>query len=169
MKSFYKEWLRKSNEENNAITSQSSVPSTSTNIQQLVPLSTLPQPVQETNNPSTSQPKLVTSESPNSEPTSQNDLTKDILFENNELQLLIERAAFQRQKRFQFQDHLFHVKIKLKEPNNAVPFLKDILDFLHDGLLHLMSKIKKYYNEKDANICYLTLHQTPMVIGLNSG
>ena len=46
---------------------------------------------------------------------------------------------------------------------------KDILDFLHDGLLHLMSKIKKYYNEKDANICYLTLHQTPMVIGLNSG
>ena len=119
------------------------------------------------------QPTLSAIELVTSQPLTSNennsDLTKDILFENNDLQLFIEKAAFQRQKRFRFQDHLFHVKIKLKQPNVGVPFLKDILDFLHEGLLHLMSKIKNYYNEKDANICYLTLHQTPMVIGLNSG
>ena len=170
MKSFYQEWLRKSNEEKNEISSaqidepqhpQQPQPSTSTS----KPTST----AQTTSIPETTSStlQLVTSQaSPQNDNIS--DLT-DILFENNDLQLIIEKAAFQRQKRFRFQDHLFHVKIKLKQSNLGVPFLKDILDFLHDGLLHLMAKIKGYYNEKDANICYLTLHQSPMVIGLNSG
>ena len=176
MKSFYKEWLRKSNEENSAIASSTATESKTP----AQASSTLPQALEINNKPSTSRQAQQINDNPSSgiqldtsnsnlQPASDSDLTKDILFENNELQLLIEKAAFQRQKRFRFQDHLFHVKIKLKEPKNTVPFLKDILDFLHDGLLHLMSKIKKYYNEKDNNICYLTLHQTPMVIGLNSG
>ena len=183
MKSFYQEWLRKSNEENNAITSQVDVlqqpqPSTSTiePTSTTKPTSSQPsqsqQPSLQPSDPSQPQTlnslELVTAQ-PSSSNDNNSDLTKDILFENNDLQLFIEKAAFQRQKRFRFQDHLFHVKIKLKQPNLGVPFLKDILDFLHEGLLHLMLKIKNYYNEKDANICYLTLHQTPMVIGLNSG
>ena len=175
MKSFYQEWLRKSNDENNAITSQVDV------VQQPQPSTSKVQPTSAATKPTSTEPstqpmpqptlsaiELVTSQ-PLTSNENNSDLTKDILFENNDLQLFIEKAAFQRQKRFRFQDHLFHVKIKLKQPNVGVPFLKDILDFLHEGLLHLMSKIKNYYNEKDANICYLTLHQTPMVIGLNSG
>ena len=93
----------------------------------------------------------------------------DIVFENNLFKLIVEKAAFQRQKRFRFQDHLFYVKIEVKESDEPIPFLKDILDFLQQGLLHLMENLKTFYNENEENICYLTLHQNPMVIGLNSG
>ena len=93
----------------------------------------------------------------------------DIIYENNNLQMIVEQGAFKRQNRFRLQDHLFYLKIKLKNPNDPVPLLKDILLFLEQGLLHVMDKIKVFYNEKDANICFLTLHQNPMLIGLNSG
>ena len=83
--------------------------------------------------------------------------------------MVVEKGAFQRQKRFRFQDHLFFVKIILKDNDQAVPFLKDILEFIHLGLLHLMETIKQFYKQEDQNICYLTLHQNPMFVGLNSG
>ena len=156
MKSFYKEWLQKINAENSEVVPR-------------VPISTsveTPKSIE----PSQSTSKIA--ESIKTIPSTQTTIPvsqTDIIFETNELQMIIEKGAFQRQKRFRFQDHLFYVKIKLKNNNQPMPFLKDILDFIHDGLIYLMNTIKIFYNEKDQNICYLTLHQNPMVVGLNSG
>jgi len=168
MKSFYKEWLQKLNAEN--IEAVSSVRPTSIQVLPTVPSIPTVSPISSQPVPSTSKDinkdkASNTTPIPQSIPTSQT----DIIFETNELQMIIEKGAFQRQKRFRFQDHLFYVKIKLKNNDQPIPFLKDLLDFIHDGLIYLMDTIKKFYNEKDENICYLTLHQNPMVIGLNSG
>ena len=176
MKSFYKEWLRKSNEENKEVLEKTNLPSTSQQVkpstsQQNQPLtgsiaSVTPSTSKDNGSPNKNNSNPAAANENNSNPPPD---TIDVFFEKNNLQLLIEKAAFLRQKRFKFQDHLFHVKIKLKDEKTPIPFLKDILDFLHEGLLFLMQKLKKQYNEKDENICYLTLHQNPMVIGLNSG
>jgi hypothetical protein len=93
----------------------------------------------------------------------------DIVYENDQLQFLVEKGTLQRQKRFNLQDHLFYMKIRLKHDNEPIPLLKNILFFLEQGLLHVMNNLKKFYDKKDANICFLTLHQEPMLIGLNSG
>ena len=120
MESFYKEWLKKSDDENKEAASHQ--------IQSVKPIPTTSakEPINENQSaeilPAGLNPGRVT----------------DIVFENNDLQLIVEQAALQRQKRFRFQDHLFHVKIKLKDETKTVPFLKDILDFLQEGLLHLM-------------------------------
>ena len=166
MKSFYKEWLRKSNQENEEVLQRTNLPSTS---KQVTPsISQQNQPL--AGNVVSSMPSTSKDHpSSNDESTNPEPPAIDVFFEKNNLQLFIEKAAFKRQKRFQFQDHLFHVKIKLKDDKTTIPFLKDILDFLHEGPLLLMQKLKQQYNEKDENICYLTLHQNPMVIGLNSG
>lgn len=161
MKSFYKEWLRKNNDENKQIIGRQTPVVSESESEISEEARTEPEP--STSQPGTSeQARAELQQSTEQSPT-------DIVFENKSLQLIVEKASFKRQKRFRFQDHLFHVKIKLKNNNEALPFLKDILDFLEISLLHLMQNVKKFYEAKDENICYLTLHQNPMVIGLNSG
>jgi hypothetical protein len=93
----------------------------------------------------------------------------DIVFQNDKMELCVEKAAFQKQKRFRLLDHHFHIKIKLKNLNDSLPFLKDILDFLQQGLLHVFKELKSFYNEKDANLGFITLFQEPMIVALNSG
>lgn len=187
MKSFYQEWLRKNYKENQEAktseepnieqtqsTRQSPIPSTSrsdqeaktseqTNIEKTQ--STRQSPSRST---SRSEPESnITEMDP---PITSSTLKKqsDIVFENGQFVLYLQKEAFLRQKRFNLQDHLFHIKIKLKN-NNDFPFLKDILDFLEQGLLHIIKDIKKFYDKKDANVCFLTLFQEPMVNALNSG
>ena len=114
MKSFYQEWLRKNSEENREAqmtesqdTSKDPIPSTSSNV-----------PSQQTEHiPSTSSRLNVPLQTPmeDIQSTSSNVSTQnDIVFENDQFVLFIEKEAFLRQKRFNLQDHLFHVKIKIK-------------------------------------------------------
>ena len=92
-----------------------------------------------------------------------------IVYEHNGLQLIVNRGAFKRQKLFRLQDHLFHFKIVQSTPNQDLPLLSDIYDFLHAALLHVLESIKTFYRPEDHNIAYLTLHQEPMINGLNTG
>ena len=159
MKSFYKRWLesnKKENEEVNTTPTTSKQPASSEKKTNSVLADHNPTNI------------VLPTTSIQTIPLSQT----DIVFENEHLKMVVEKGAFQRQKRFRFQDHLFFVKVLLKDNEDndqTVPFLRDILEFIHEGLLHLMKTIKQFYNEKDENICYLTLHQNPMVVGLNSG
>lgn len=172
MKSFYKEWLRKNNEENNIAVGKKPQDLTNKKTQDLTQKTlTEDESRQVQSQPSTSR-NVQPSTSRNVESDDQiiTPLHQtDIIYENNNLQMIVEQGAFKRQNRFRLQDHLFYLKINLKNSNNPVPLLKDILQFLEQALLYVMDKIKIFYNEKDANICFLTLHQNPMLIGLNSG
>jgi hypothetical protein len=171
MKSFYQEWLRQNNEENKEAQHLSKSPALST-IQ-----ARKGSPI-----PSTSaQASLIQPVSPAVSDLDENIMAvsispqpltlpkqTDIIFENAQFLLYMQKEAFLRQKRFNFQNHLFHLKIKLKNYSD-IPFLKDILDFLEQGLLHVMENIKTHYKKEDANVCFLTLFQEPMVNALNSG
>ena len=93
----------------------------------------------------------------------------DIVFENNTLKMVVEKGAFKKQKNFRLQDHLFKFKIIPKKAEESLPALTDLFDFLHAALIHVMESIKTFYKAEDHNIAYLTLHQEPMVNGLNTG
>ena len=171
MKSFYKQWLEKSDQENlEALQNEATLdPQPSTSTQARVTGVTTRQKASTSQastsqlNPSRQQPN------PTTDTPEMSNTQTDIVYENNKLLLLVERGTFQRQKRFRLQDHLFHLKIKVKNKNEGLPFLKDIFDFLERGLLHVMENIKSFYNTKDENLAFLTLFQQPMVTGLNSG
>ena len=133
MKSFYKKWLEKNKKENEEVsTATSKTSGTKTSSKENLDVNIVL--------PSTSVQEIPASQT-------------DIIFENKDLKMVVEKGAFQRQKRFRFQDHLFFVKIILKDNNETVPFLRDILEFIHFGLLHLMKTIKQFYKEEDENIC----------------
>jgi hypothetical protein len=160
MKSFYQEWLRKNNEEN--IAAQPTNTPSSSAVQNPLVADVLA-------TKRATSPTLAMAGSPVPS-TSTDAIPKqtDIVFENDKFKLHVLKEAFMRQKNFNLQDHLFHIKIDLKNVGDK-PYLKDILDFLEKGLLFIVDNIKKHYNEDDANLCFLTLYQQPMVNGLNSG
>ena len=93
----------------------------------------------------------------------------DIVYETDALKLVVEKGTFKRQKNFRLQDHLFYFKIVSKKPNESLPLLTDLYDFLHAALLHVLESLKTFYKPEDHNVAYLTLHQEPMVNGLNTG
>ena len=109
--------------------------------------------------------------SANNETTSSSSISDPtkIIYENDSLKLIVNKGSFKRQKLFRLQDHLFHFKIVQKKANEALPLLSDIYDFLHAALLHVLESIKTFYEPEDHNIAYLTLHQEPMINGLNTG
>ena len=161
MESFYKKWLEKNKKENlQATTSSEQVE---------------PSPLQTTITsdpiPSTSGTSVVREENPTSA-TTQPDLLSNlsnIIFEDNNLQLIIEKGNHIKQKKFRLEDHLFYVRIQLKKPNSEVPFLQDILNFLEVGFDYIITQVQKFYNNEEHNVAFLTLYQQPMINGLNTG
>ena len=93
----------------------------------------------------------------------------EIVYENDSLKLVVEKRVFRRQKVFRLQDHLFTFRIVQKKDHEDLPILSDLFDFLHAALVHILESIKSFYNPTDRNIAYMTLHQDPMVNGLNTG
>jgi len=93
----------------------------------------------------------------------------DLVYENQNYQLIVEKSAFKKQKNFRLQDHLFKFKLIQKNTSDKPPLLTDLFDFFHAALLHILEAIKTFYKKEDHNIAYLTLHQEPMVNGLNTG
>ena len=93
----------------------------------------------------------------------------DIVYENDSLKLIVEKSSFKKQKIFRLQDHLFKFKVLQKKPNDKLPLLSELFDFLHAALLHVLESVKTFYRKEDHNVAYLTLHQEPMVNGLNTG
>ena len=93
----------------------------------------------------------------------------DIVYETTSFKLIVEKANFKRQKIFRLQDHLFKFKVVEKNNSTEHPLLSDLFDFLHAALTHVLESIKSFYNKDDHNVAFLTLHQDPMVNGLNTG
>ena len=93
----------------------------------------------------------------------------EIIYENESMKMIVEKTGFKRQKIFRLQDHLFKFKIVQKKKSESLPQIDDLFDFLHAALLHILESIKTFYNAEDHNVAYLTLHQDPMVNGLNTG
>ena len=93
----------------------------------------------------------------------------EIIYENESMKMIVEKTGFKRQKVFRLQDHLFKFKIVQKKKSESLPQIDDLFDFLHAALLHILESIKTFYNAEDHNVAYLTLHQDPMVNGLNTG
>jgi len=93
----------------------------------------------------------------------------EIIYENASFQMIVEKSAFKKQRIFRLQDHLFKFKVIQKDTNAKPPFLNDLFDFFHSALLYILESIKSFYRKEDHNIAYLTLHQEPMVNGLNTG
>ncbi len=73
-----------------------------------------------------------------------------------------------RQKRFQIEDHMFYIKLRVK-PGQPPLLLVDFLEALQEGFNYILDNLRTFYNPDDHNIAYLTFFQTPMINGLNTG
>ena len=90
------------------------------------------------------------------------------VYENDHIEVFIEKTLHQRHKRFQLQDFLYNVKIKVKKGEH-MPLLKDLIDVLEKALNFILNNIRSYFKSEDANVVYVDLFQSPMINALNSG
>ncbi len=93
----------------------------------------------------------------------------DIIFENENIKLYIERGVHLRQRRFHLQDHMYYIKVLLKNPNMPPPLLSDLLHLFQEGFNYILTNLSTFYNPEDHNIAFLTLYQEPMINALNTG
>ena len=171
MESFYQEWLKKNDEENKLALAKLNKKQPQQNLYK---------------NPIPSTSRFLPSTSGTSANNTSNNIIQaiedntedfqiaanspvDIVYEHNGLQLLVERGFFQRQKKFSLSDHLFYVKIRQIDDKLQPPLLKDLLIFLEKGFQHVLNNVRRFYNEEEHNIAFLTLHQSPMITALNTG
>jgi len=61
------------------------------------------------------------------------------------------------------------MKIRLLNPKEEPPLLRDIVEFLEVAFNHVLKEIRQFYKPEDHNIAFLTLYQEPMISGLNTG
>jgi len=109
----------------------------------------------------------VDSSSQGPEDTESNEpLSSNLTYEDDDLKLIVVKAAHLQEKRFRIEDHMFHLKLESKKPN--MPLLTNILRFLHLAFLFILNNIKSFYKPEDANICFMTLKQAPMISALNT-
>ena len=108
-----------------------------------------------------------TSSSSNEVASDSNENPSKLSYENNNLKVTVNQTVHRQEKRFRLQDHLFELKIVPK--SDTMPLLSEILFFLHAAFTFIMDKIRKFYNPSDHNIVFMTLIQSPMVNGLNTG
>jgi hypothetical protein len=97
------------------------------------------------------------------------DLRNSIIYQNDKLQLYLEKGDHVHQIRFRLQDHLFYMKIRLLNPKKEPPLLRDIVEFLEMAFNHVLKEIRRFYKPEDHNVAFLTLFQEPMISGLNTG
>ena len=90
------------------------------------------------------------------------------VYENDQIEVFIEKTLHQRHKRFQLQDFLYNIKIKVKTGEHR-PLLKDLIDVLEKALSFILNNIRTYFKKEDANVVYVDLFQSPMINALNSG
>ena len=89
------------------------------------------------------------------------------VYENNEIEVFVQKSLHKRLKTFKMQDSVFHVKVKVKN-NRSPPLIKDLLIVLEKAFNFILSNIRTFFKDNEENIVYMTLIQSPMVNGLNS-
>ena len=93
----------------------------------------------------------------------------DLIFENEALKLTIVSAVHKQERKFRLSDHMWHLLLLPKKQSNKMPLLSDILNFLYVAFNFMLQQLKKFYDPKDKNIAFMTITQTSMLNGLNSG
>jgi hypothetical protein len=119
MESFYKKWLEKNQEENLKVQNVlRAVPDHDVNIlqpKQDTITNAASSSNQETEHQNSSQPRIE-------HPIDFTSALSNIIFEEGNLQLSIEKGNHIKQRKFRLEDHLFYLKMNLKNPNLDVPF-----------------------------------------------
>ena len=90
------------------------------------------------------------------------------IFENDDFILVIQKQDHQRQKVFRLEDHLFVMRIKLKN-HKKPPFLSSIRDIIEHAMTVMVNDLKNHYNPNESNLIYVTIRQPGMLNALRSG
>lgn len=91
------------------------------------------------------------------------------LFENNSLEIYVQKSMHQRHTKFQLQDSLYKIKVKQKENTKQHLLLKDLLEVFDHALKFILKNLKTFFKSENHHVAYLTLTQDPLVNGLNTG
>ena len=89
------------------------------------------------------------------------------VFENENFAIYIQKQDHQRQIVFRIEDHLYVMRVKLKN-HKKPPLLRDIVEILERAMESMVNEFRHNYKPEEDNIIYLTMKQPGMVNALRS-
>ena len=78
------------------------------------------------------------------------------VFENENFAIYIQKQDHQRQKVFRIEDHLYVLRVKLKNTKKP-PLLRDVRDILERAMESMVNELRHNYKAEEKNIIYLTM------------
>jgi hypothetical protein len=80
------------------------------------------------------------------------------VFENEDFSVFIQKQDHKRQKVFRLEDHLFVMRIKLKN-HKKPPLLSSIRNIIEETMTVMINDLKNHYNSEESNLIYVTIKQ----------
>ena len=77
------------------------------------------------------------------------------VFENDYFSVFIQKQDHQRQKVFRLEDHLYVMRVKLKNHRNP-PLLTSIRNIIEETMTIMVNDLKNHYNPEESNLIYIT-------------
>jgi hypothetical protein len=71
------------------------------------------------------------------------------VFKDNNVEMIVRRTYFVKQKRFNMDDHHFQVKVKIRNEEDGKPLLESMLGALGSALLEILVQMREFYTEHD--------------------
>jgi hypothetical protein len=81
------------------------------------------------------------------------------VFENEDFSLFIQKQEHQRQKVFRLEDHLFVMRVKLKNHKKRPPLLRSVRKIIEETMSVMVEDLKSHYDPQEQNIVYVTIKQ----------
>ena len=94
-------------------------------------------------------------------------ISETTLFENDKFSLVIQKQDHQKQKVFRTEDHLYVMRVKIKE--GKPPLLRDVITILETAMSEMLTDLKQHFDAKETTLVYITMIQSGMLNALRSG
>lgn len=115
--------------------------------------------------------ETISRENVNSRPQSRlgnNDFEVPKTVDFDKFKLYIQKQDHKRQKRFNLEDHLYVMKVQLKQGTNP-PLLRDVVDLIYESMVTVIDDLKHHLSDTQQNLIYVTMKQPGMNNALRSG
>ncbi len=92
----------------------------------------------------------------------------NVVFNNNDLKVVVNEVAHKKFSRFNVDDHLYSVNFKVKQ-GRKVPYLLDIEEALEKSMIKVLDRLKASYNQAEDFQVYVTIIGRGIKSGINTG
>ena len=91
------------------------------------------------------------------------------ILKSEHFKIFVNLRAHKRSVKFRVTDLLFDVKIENNDEGSEQPLITSLYEILYKGLMNILKKLKNQFGKELRHLLAITICQSEMINGLNSG